>query len=161
MILVSQTSHLGQAFLAFSLCTVLLQNGAGNNGSRVMNFSSRPSLLVVLAVYYVLEPGTMILVPQTSHLGQAFWTFSLCTVFLEPGTMIPLPCPVIQFTLTSLLIASAVQVCLLACSDQFAFPLVLVSGTGCELLGPDRPWGWCLTSETINGQIVCYLKHCV
>ena len=45
MILVSQTCHLGQAFLAFSLCTVLLQNGAGNNGSRVMNFSSRPSLL--------------------------------------------------------------------------------------------------------------------
>ena len=42
---------------------------------------------------------------------------------LEPGTMVPLPCPVIQFTLTWLLIASAAEVCLLACSDQFAFPL--------------------------------------
>ena len=34
----------------------------------------------------------MILVSQTSHLGQAVWLFSSCTVFLEPGTMILVSC---------------------------------------------------------------------
>ena len=138
----------------------VLCSGAGNGDSRAPDLSSWPSLLAVLVVYCVLEPGTMILVSCTD-LSPVFDRCSrhvLCSgagnddsrvtdlsprpsvldvlvVYgvLEPGTMIPLPCPVIQFTLTSLLIASAVQVCLLACSDQFAFPLVLVSGTGCEL----------------------------
>ena len=40
-----------------------------------------PVSTAILVVYCVLEPGTMILVSQTSHLGQAFLAFSLCTVF--------------------------------------------------------------------------------
>ena len=57
--------------------------GARNDNSRVTDLS--PVSTAVLVLYCVLESGTMILVSQISHLGQAFLAFSLCTVFWSRG----------------------------------------------------------------------------